>query len=215
MSQMTREDVRERLGNIDQIRDIIFGAQTRDYDNRFSKMESDISLMQQEMRSNLEQLKIGFSAELKATVEALEKKLKSLALNTQEETIDLRTSVDRLNRKFTSSVQSLDEALDAQTNSLREELSEAKGQVKEDITELRDLILEELERRFSDLRDTKVSREDMAESLFALGMRLKGTEFIPKLREAATEDDELAAVPLLSTRTLSKALAHSNGSVAE
>ena len=34
MNQLTREDVRERLGNIDQIRDIIFGAQIRDYDNR-------------------------------------------------------------------------------------------------------------------------------------------------------------------------------------
>ena len=66
MTQMLREEVRERLGNIDQIRDIIFGAQIREYETRFGKLESDISLLQEEMRSHVEQLKINFSSELKA-----------------------------------------------------------------------------------------------------------------------------------------------------
>ena len=50
MTQMSREDVRERLGNIDQIRDIIFGTQLREYENQFTKLESDISVLQQEKR---------------------------------------------------------------------------------------------------------------------------------------------------------------------
>ena len=32
MAEITKEEMRERLGNIDQIRDIIFGAQLREYD---------------------------------------------------------------------------------------------------------------------------------------------------------------------------------------
>ena len=81
MTQMLREEVRERLGNIDQIRDIIFGAQIREYETRFGKLESDISLLQQEMRSHVEQLKVSFAAELKAGFESLEKKLKLYNLN--------------------------------------------------------------------------------------------------------------------------------------
>jgi hypothetical protein len=42
-----------------------------------------------------------------------------------------------------------------------------------------------LTRRFSVLRDEKVARDDMAEILFELGMRLKGTEFVPELKEVA------------------------------
>ncbi|MEH2412603.1 hypothetical protein [Nostoc sp.] len=53
MSQMSKDDVRERLGNIDQIRDIILGTQVREYENRFNKLESDISQLQQQMRSQL------------------------------------------------------------------------------------------------------------------------------------------------------------------
>jgi DNA anti-recombination protein RmuC len=209
MSQITKEDVRERLGNVDQIRDIIFGAQTRDYDNRFTKMESDISKLQQEMRSSMEQLKISFSVELKAGMEVLDKKLKSLTLNTQEETTDLRSSFDRLNRKFTSSVQTLDEALDTQTNSIREELTESKKSLQEDIAALRDLMLEELERSFSDLRENKVSRDDMAETLFALGMKMKGTELIPKLQEAMNDKNEYNSIPLLASSKKSQVFSHS------
>lgn len=212
MSQLSREDVRERLGNIDQIRDIIIGAQLREYENRFSKVESDISLLQQEMRSHFEQLKANFTVELRTAVEVLEKKLKLLSVTTSEETVDLRACVDRLNKKFSSSVQSLDEALDTQTTSIRDEISQNKAKFQEDVTALRNLILEELERRFSQLRETKVSKDDIAETLFALGMRLKGTEFIPKLWEAVDESNNYTR-SYLENRKLSEVLAHSNGSV--
>jgi hypothetical protein len=212
MNQMSREDVRERLGNIDQIRDVIFGTQLREYENRFTKLESDMSLLQQEMRSHVEQLKANFSAELKSAVEVLDKKLKSVSLTSQEDAVDLRQQVDRLNRKFSNSVQSLDETLDTQTTSIRDEVFQTKVKLQEDITGLRDLILEELDRRFSQLRESKVSKDDMAETLFALGMRIKEAEFIPQLREAADETRDYASLPLLETTKFSKVLTHVNGS---
>lgn len=211
---MLREEVRERLGNIDQIRDIIFGAQIREYETRFGKLESDISLLQQEMRSHVEQLKVSFAAELKAGFESLEKKLKLYNLNNEEETADLRLSVDRLNRKFSHSVQSLDEELDSQTKLIREDVSQTKVQLEEEVLALRDLVLEEIERRFSNLRQSKISKDDMAETLFALGMQLKEKEFIPMLREAGDEGGENHSLKILRNKDqkLSELLAHSNGS---
>ena len=213
MNQMSREDVRERLGNIDQIRDVIFGTQLREYEDRFSKLESDMSLLQQEMRSHVEQLKANFSTELKSAVEVLDKKLKSVSLTSQEDAVDLRQQVDRLNRKFSNSVQSLDETLDTQTTSIRDEVFQTKVKLQEDLAGLRDFILEELDKRFSQLRESKVSKDDMAETLFALGMRIKEAEFIPQLREAADENRDYGSLPLLETTKLSKVLSHVNGSV--
>lgn len=211
---MLREEVRERLGNIDQIRDIIFGAQIREYETRFGKLESDISHLQQEMRSHVEQLKVSFTAEFKAGFEILEKKLKLFNLNREEEAADLRLSVDRLNRKFSSCIQSLDEELDSQTKSIREDISQTKVQLEEEVLALRDLVLEEIERHFSNLRHSKVSKDDMAEILFALGMRLKENEFIPMLREAADDNSEINSVKLLRNKEkLSELLTHSNGSL--
>jgi DNA anti-recombination protein RmuC len=208
MGDITKEEVRERLGNIDQIRDIIFGAQLRDYNNRLDKLEYDLSLLQQDVRDNLEQVKASFSTELKKAMEPLEKKLKSFNSAAQEESADLRQQVDRVSKKVSGSIEALDEAIDTQTKAIRDELTQTKTKLQDDTAALRDLVLEELDRRFSQLRETKVSKDDIAETLFELGMRLKGTEFIPKLKEAV--DNGNAPVPLLETKKHAEELVHSN-----
>jgi DNA anti-recombination protein RmuC len=182
MAEITKEEMRERLGNIDQIRDIIFGAQLREYDNRFDKIDSDLSMMQQDMQARIEQVKTVLGTEMRTAIDSFEKKVKSITLNTQEDSADLRQQLDRVNRKFSSSIEALDEALDNQTGSIRDELSQTRERLSEETRTLKTQVFEELDRRFSMLRDVKVSRDDMAEILFELGMRLKGTEFVPELK---------------------------------
>lgn len=182
MAEITKEEMRERLGNIDQIRDIIFGAQLREYDNRFDKLDSDLSMMQQDMQARIEQVKTVLGTEMRTAIDSFDKKVKSITLNTQEESADLRQQLDRVNRKFSSSIEALDEAIDNQTGSIREELSQTRERLSEETRTLKTQVFEELDRRFSMLRDVKVSRDDMAEILFELGMRLKGTEFVPELK---------------------------------
>ena len=198
MAEITKEEMRERLGNIDQIRDIIFGAQLREYDNRFDKIDSDLSMMQQDMQTRIEQVKTVLSTEMRAAIDSFEKKVKSITLNTQEESADVRQQIDRVNRKFSSSIEALDEALDNQTNSIRDELSQTRERLSEETRTLKTQVFEELDRRFSMLREVKVSRDDMAEILFELGMRLKGTEFVPELKGAA--DNKLSTDFLLPDR---------------
>ncbi len=190
MADITKEEMRDRLGNIDQIRDIIFGSQLRDFETRFDKLESDLSMLQQEIEDRTEQVKTVLSTEMRAAVEALEKKFKTLNLNTQEESADLKQQIDRVNRKFSTSLEALDEAIDKQSNSIRDELSQTRDRLQEDVRSLKNQVFEELTRRFSVLRDEKVARDDMAEILFELGMRLKGTEFVPELKEVAENNIE-------------------------
>lgn len=198
MSEISKEEMRERLGNIDQIRDIIFGPQLREYDNRFDKIESDISLLQQEMRDRIDQVKTVVSTELRSAFDSLEKKLRSISLSYQEEISDLRQQVDRVNKKFTNAVEGLDQNIDSQTTSLRKELTDSRTKLQEDVRTLRLQVFEELERRLSTMRDVKVSKDDVAEILFELGMRLKGNEFVPQLKQAVTIDDDLYTdVPII------------------
>jgi len=198
MSDISKEEMRERLGNIDQIRDIIFGPQLREYDNRFDKIESDISLLQQEMRDRIDQVKTVVSTELRSAFDSLEKKLRSISLSYQEEISDLRQQVDRVNKKFTNAVEGLDQNIDSQTTSLRKELTDSRTKLQEDVRTLRLQVFEELERRLSTMREAKVSKDDVAEILFELGMRLKGNEFVPQLKQAVTIDDDVYTdVPII------------------
>lgn len=196
MSEISKEEMRERLGNIDQIRDIIFGPKLREYDSRIEQIEGDISMLQQEMRDRLERVKTELSTDIRTSFDSLEKKIKCIILNFDEESSAIHQQVDRANKKFSHSIEALDRALDNQTTSIRQELSETKHKLQENTQTLKEDIFEELEKRFSKLTQAKVSRDDMAEVLFELGMRMKETELVPKLK-AAADTEEYEKVLLL------------------
>ncbi|MEQ8969252.1 MAG: hypothetical protein RIE73_02520 [Coleofasciculus sp. C1-SOL-03] len=203
MAEISKEQMRERLGNIDQIRDIIFGAQLREYDSRIDKIESNLALIQQEMRDRIEQTKTVYATELRAAVDSLEKKLKSLNMTVQNDNSEIRQTIDMVNKKFSGNLESLDNSLEKQTNNLHNELSETREKLQEDIRSLRSYIFEELERRFSLINEGKVAKDDMADILFELGLRIKGTEFAPELKEAAGNDVDVD-VRLLEAGPLSQ-----------
>lgn len=195
MSGLSRDEMRERLGNIDQIRDIIFGSQLREYDGRIDKIESNITLLEQDMRERIEQVKAVCLTEIRASIDSIEQRIKAMSLTYQNDSADIRQVIDRVNKKFSTSIETLDKAVDSQTNAIRSDLSETRTKLQEDTRNLRAQVFEELDKRFSSLKNTKVSRDDMAEILFELGLRIKGTEFAPELKEAAGTD--LSDFPIL------------------
>ena len=239
MNELSKTELRERLGNIDQIRDILFGSYLRESNNRLEQIEKTSSVLQQEIRERTDELKQVLSTEFQASIDNLEKKLKSVVLkdeqekfdiqqklellmkrvsnsaeevktdvfkqlqievNTleskiksltqkdEEEKVDLRQQLDRLNKKLNSNLESLDQTIENQTNALRDDLSSSREKLQEDILSLRNQVFGELERRFSLLANNKVAKDDLAEFLFELGLRLKGTEFVPQLKEAADSE---------------------------
>ena len=57
MSELIKADLRERLGNIDQIRDVLIGPQMRDYSNRLEQLERNSISLQQEVRTRCEEVR--------------------------------------------------------------------------------------------------------------------------------------------------------------
>ncbi|MBD2577097.1 hypothetical protein H6G50_05315 [Oscillatoria sp. FACHB-1406] len=191
MSDMSREEMRDRLGNLDKIREILVGSQLRDYEGRFSQIESELSLLHQDLSARLDDIKSSLRLEIQSATNALEKRLKSLATHTQEELSERRQQVERLDQKFSNQLAAIDEALDQKTDTLRTQFSDNREKLQDDIRALRVQVFEELDSRFGMLRDGKLAREDMASILFELGMRLRGEDFVPALKAAV--DPELSA----------------------
>lgn len=196
---MAKDEVRDRLGNIDQIRDIIFGTQIREYNERLERLESAITRMQQDTRDRIDQIKAQHDADIKTAIELLDKRLKSVQTAHQAECLEVRQQTERLNQKFSSTIQSLDEAIDRQLHAMQTDLGDTKREWQQEVNTLKDLVLAELDQRWSQMWETKVSKENIAETLFELGMRLKGAEFIPTLRDAGSTTG-VDSMPLLATR---------------
>ncbi len=185
MGEISKEEMRERIGNIDLIRDIIFGSKLQEYDTRLDKLESYLPLVEKEIGDRIEQVKADCLTELRASVNSLEEKIKSLNLNSQKDNADIRQLIDRSYKNFSHSLESIDKTVGSQTSSIRKELSETREKLQEDTRHLKAQIFDELERRFSTLTDAKLARNDMAEILFELGLRIKKAEFTPELKDAS------------------------------
>lgn len=184
MAELNKKDMRDRLGNVEQIREILFGSQLRGYEQKFDKMEADFVSLQREVRDRLEQMQSSLTSEMKALADSLEKKLKYLSLTTHEETTKLWQKIEQTSQKNSSTLEALNKNFNTKTSTLKEELTQTREHFQADSQTLKTKIFAELEKCFSNLKDTKVSRTDLAEVLFELCIKVKGTEFVPDLKEA-------------------------------
>ncbi len=64
-------------GNVDKIRDILFGSQMKDYETRFSRLEETLTNQTTELRESTKKRMDGLEAYFKKEVEALQSRLKS------------------------------------------------------------------------------------------------------------------------------------------
>ncbi|NET33038.1 MAG: hypothetical protein F6K19_13635 [Cyanothece sp. SIO1E1] len=173
---LAQSALREQLGNIDQIREILFGPEIRASSNRLEQIETRLSVLKQEVHDRTEEMKQVLSTEIKAEFEALEKKVKTLNLKDNEEKVEIRQQIDRISKQLASNVDVLNETIDQQTTSLRNDFLASRDKLQDDFRGLRKQVSEEMERRIAILTEAKVARGDMAEMLFELGLRLKGSE---------------------------------------
>lgn len=192
MTDIAKEEIRERLGNVDQIRNLLFGNKIKEYEERFEnsdrrldKLESELASFQSEMRDRLTQLQDSLSSEIRSGLNSQEKKLKYLSLTTHEEINKLQQAIDANNNKFSHEVESLNQRTHSQARALKNEITQLKEGLEEEFRSLKEQIFAEVSKVNSELKEGKVSREDLAEVLFELCLKIKGTDFIPSLKEAA------------------------------
>jgi len=175
----------KQLGNIDQIRDIIFGAQLREFSSRFEKLDGVITKMQEESRAAIADLKSSVTAELKTTSDLLEKRLKTQASASHEADTSIQRQLEATDKRLSRALDGLASETASTAKALRNEATQADAKLKEELSAAKNSLSEELDARAAALEEAKVSRDEMAEYLFEIGMKLKGSSIGPELSKAA------------------------------
>lgn len=191
MTDSAKEEIKERLGNIDQIRHLLFGSKIQEYEQRFDnsdrrlkKLETELASFEREMRESLTKLQDSLSSEIRSGINSLEKKLKYLSLTTHEETNRLQQALELTNRKFAQVTDTLEKKVNSQAHYLQNEVKQTREDLEADFHSLKSEIFTELETKSSELKEGKISREDLAEVLFEICLKIKGKEFVPSLKAA-------------------------------
>ncbi|NEQ98085.1 MAG: hypothetical protein F6K30_15430, partial [Cyanothece sp. SIO2G6] len=122
MSDTARADLRNQLGNIDQIRDILFGAYLRDYSTRLDQIEGELAVLQQEVRTRTEEVKQVLSTELQAAVDNFDKRFKTFALKDEDDKNQIRQQVEGLTKRLSSNMAEVKQELSTEVKDAIETL---------------------------------------------------------------------------------------------
>jgi DNA repair exonuclease SbcCD ATPase subunit len=174
-------------GSVEKIRDILFGAQMRDYEKKFAelkeRMREEIAHLREESLKRFEMLE-GF---IKNEVESLSERLGKEQNERSDAIKEVLQNHTGTTTALEKKISQLDEQLTKNTRDLRQQLMEQSQSLSEDIRKKRDDASASLERVAKELQNTKVNRADLSEILVGMAMRL-ADEAEPK---AAIETDAM------------------------
>ena len=168
--------------SVDRIRDILFGAQVRQYEQKFRTLEETI----RKEAANLHDA-------TKKSVEALEiyvkKQLESLTAQIKAEQKDRTDSMKEFCRTFENSDRNLEKklnTLDEKANSIQHDLQEQLLQQSKTLTKEIDRKHEEvimaLKKASEELRKEKIDRLALGNLFNEMGLRLKEEFKIPNIK---------------------------------
>ena len=195
MNQITKAEMRKRLGNITQLQDLLFGEKIEKYDSqleqysqRLQQLESETKKFHLIVKERLEQLEESLGNKINSVASTLEKRIKYLEINTQAEQIKIQQEIDALSQNSYDNIDFLQKSLNANTNSLKTEITQSKVALDRDLQLLKQQIFERLESNLAELSASKVSRSTLAEVLFELCLKVKGSDFNFEQEETKTEE---------------------------
>jgi hypothetical protein len=182
---------------------LILGPHLRDSNHRFEQIELMLRQLGEGFRKNLEAVGAEGSRLMDNAMLSIEKKLRACDSRASEERIALQQRDEQLAEKLGADVarletglaklsvglHSLGEELESVRTALGKDLATVQGTPKEDLRAATTQFLDELNTHSRFVRDTRVSKDDIAEILIELGMRVKGLDVVaavPQLAAPAT-----------------------------
>lgn len=173
------------VGNMDKIRDILFGNQAKDYEKRFATMEKRLGQEAGELKEELLKRIDALETYTKQEIKDINARIK----NESNERVDshkmiqdeLKQGVESLNKKIVTG----EENLAIKSTELRDQILSQSKQLSEEILSRYDNASKNMKLTAQELDDAKVNRSDLSGFFLELAMRLSNdgnTDSVEKMK---------------------------------
>lgn len=159
-------------GNVEKIRDILFGSQMREYEKRFvrleDRMQKEISSLKDELSKTFDSLEKFMKKEFELLNERLEKEQDDRSSAIKKVTEELKDNSSNLEKKILQT----EDKLNKRSRELHEQILDQSKSLSDEIRQKHEAISELLDKEAQELRTDKVERADLSELLMEMAMRL-------------------------------------------
>ncbi len=173
-------EAREEEG-IDKVRDILFGAQVRQYEQKFKHLEDLIQKEIANLRSETMKSADTLETYVKKELEALSDQVKNEQTERAESAQELSDKIDRTVKSIEKKTGQLSEKVIDTQRDLQEQILQQSKSLMEEIRSQNSQISSSLDESVNDLRTEKMDRLAFANLLMEVAMRLKDEFKIPEV----------------------------------
>ena len=166
-------------GNIDKIRDILFGAQSREFEKRMARlderMNKETAGLKEDLRKRFESLEIY----VKAEVDALSERLRSEQADRLESLKEVAHDLKETGRGLERRLGQLDDQATKSQREIRQQILEQSKSLSDEIRQKYELVSAALEQQVGELRTDKTDRNALADLFTELAIRLNNDFKLP------------------------------------
>ncbi len=166
-------------GNLDKVRDLLFGAQMRDMDKHFARLEErlqkDLTEIKEETRGRFESLE-GF---LRTEIESLTDQLKAEQNTRQQAVQTLAQELKETAKTFEQRTNQVEEHIVKTQRELRQHILDQSRTLRDEFWDRYRELSEATDRGLQELRAEKTDRATLAVLLTELAMRLGNEYLVP------------------------------------
>ena len=159
--------------HLGQIRDIIFGEQKREFDDRIARLEKALDKRTSELEGELREINARISKSLEEAVLEVGKRIDSASAGSRKDHSTLRAHVEQVQGELGKRLELLTTENASSAAALRAEISALKKSAHGALDEARQALKSDLDSQATLLRNDKVSGEALADLLQELADRLR------------------------------------------
>jgi len=161
-------------GNVEQIRDILFGVQMRDYDKRFGLLEGRIQGEINNLRGETRKRFDALEDFIKKEVESLSDRLKAEQINRAKSFQEISKEHRDTTKSLEKRIDKLDEQLAKSARDFRQQILDQSKSLSDEIHQKHQATSEALAQATQELRSDKVDRSALSELLVEMAVGLSG-----------------------------------------
>jgi chromosome segregation ATPase len=169
----------ETTGNVDKIRDILFGSQMRDYEKKFGRLEARLAGETAELREEIKRRFASLEAYVKNELAALADQLKLEKGERAEANKDLARELKENAKAWEKKASQIDEQMAKALRDLRQHVLEETKRLTDEMEQKHKMVSAALDNEGQELRASLTDRLALADLFAEVSLRLKNEFKVP------------------------------------
>jgi ABC-type transporter Mla subunit MlaD len=169
----------DESGNVDRIRNILFGSQMRDTEARFQRLEEHQARDAADLRSDVQKRLDALEAFMKGEVESMTNRVKTEQSERAQAIEHVGRALAETAKGLELKIGNLDEQAAKDIRDLRQQLLEQSKTLSAEIKEKHEQMKAGLESEAQQIRGAMTGREGLAEMFTEIALRLKNEFRVP------------------------------------